>query len=180
MTGRNPVIMPARRRKAGPHKARAYKESIREMPTYSTCEYVQAFDSIDPGVDYFARARWEDNTLVAAGIYPATQPPEARVLVIMEKQQVYKHSTARSSDIVDLAIAAGGYAKAYGKAIWYLPREWKGQIPKKAHHPKILAALTERERELLSVFNKTQLKDILDAVGIGLYHLEVTGQREYA
>lgn len=128
--------------------------------------------SIDPGVEYYACAVW-DSRLRAVGLSPITAPlPVVDHELVIEKPQVYRHAKARNSDIVDLAVAAGRIAAQGEDAVyWYLPRVWKGQVPKKVHHERICAALTETERTVLDGWTKRDLKHILDAVGLGLYHL---------
>jgi len=57
----------------------------------------------------------------------------------------------------------------------YLPREWKGQVPKRIHQPRIIKALTDEERaemdKDLAPYTKSLRHNALDAVGIGLKYL---------
>lgn len=134
--------------------------------------------SADPGVKYVAYALWADRKLASTGLVPLEgfEPftPDTRHLIVLEKPQVYRHARARSADLVDLAISAGRIEGMFSRAVWYLPREWKGQVPKKIHHPRILAQLTDREKSCLPS-KKGELKHILDAVGLGLYHMRAIG-----
>ena len=48
----------------------------------------------------------------------------------------------------------------------YEPRTWKGTVPKKIHQPRILKALTAKEKAAIESWRH----DVIDAVGIGLFH----------
>ena len=56
------------------------------------------------------------------------------------------------------------------------PAAWKGQVPKKIHHPRILRSLSEVEREIvldvLDLLPASTRHNVLDAVGIGLWALK--------
>ena len=58
----------------------------------------------------------------------------------------------------------------------YRFQDWKGSIPKRVHHKRIMGALTGQELEVLSYhIDRTPLrnrKEVMDAVGVGLFHLE--------
>lgn len=55
------------------------------------------------------------------------------------------------------------------------PTTWKGSVPKVIHHPRILHELASAEAAILDraikAAPKTNAKEILDAVGLGLYGL---------
>lgn len=129
--------------------------------------------SVDPGVDYYAWAQWDGfNHLVQVG-----RPTiETRICwpcsIAIEWPQVYKYSKARPKDVEALIFSAGRVAdRAQGTIYKYRPAEWKGQQSKAAHHKKIRAALHPTELVLLNGLTKGELHDIMDAIGIGLYHL---------
>ena len=135
--------------------------------------------SCDPGVAYAAWAVWAEIELVGTGLDPIGEfVPQAGLvqLLVIEKPQVYKNARARSSDLVDLAVSTGRIAAPYENVVYYLPREWKGQTPKGIHHARIVSALSEYERRALPK-RKGELKHVLDAVGIGLYHMKQMGAR---
>ena len=136
----------------------------------------QTWDSMDPGVKYYAAACWHGATLIGADMYPINVD-HIHSLGVIEMPQIYKGGKARKSDIADLIFAAGRLADRYEDYVLYLPANWKGQQPKKAHHKKILAALTDVERALMDGMKKGTLKHVLDAVGLGLHHLNVCGMR---
>jgi hypothetical protein len=135
--------------------------------------------SVDPGVEYYAVAVWDKLVLVMADVVPIRYRfdfvPE---LVVIEKPQIYgDKERARKSDVADLLYAAGKIADRYAQDVPYLPNEWKGQVPKKIHQDQIRARLTVLELDCLSRLPKKKLIHVLDAVGIGLYHMERLGER---
>jgi len=62
-----------------------------------------------------------------------------------------------------------------GTQITYAAHRWKGQVPKAIHHERIVKVLSPYERnildEALSGCPRGNHKEILDAMGIGLYDL---------
>ncbi len=98
------------------------------------------------------------------------------------------------------ALLAGAFVALGATLVEYLPAEWKGQIQKPVHHERIWAALSSAERaivadtfqdpeiQILAARRKgalsrwarssnahypanSRLPDVLDAVGLGLFHL---------
>ena len=141
--------------------------------------------SIDPGAEYYAYAEWYDGRLKGAGLL-GIDTPFALIgfpVVVIEKPRVYDRSArdkaaAKGGSVVDLAIAVGRLVERAPYAVeLVLPETWKGQTPKRVHHPRILASLTSGERSLLEGMRKKDLGHVLDAIGIGLYHLNKTGAR---
>ena len=130
--------------------------------------------SVDPGKKYYAWAEWglQDN-LAAAGLSLITERKDwGNVPLVIEKPQVYKFGKAKNKDIVDLSVGAGKVMTfTTGRVFEYLPAFWKGQMDKKEHQKRIRDSLTSREAQILEGFLKTELDHILDAVGIGLFHL---------
>lgn len=141
--------------------------------------------SIDPGVKYFAYAVFEDGVLQDAekcyvnNVRRFANEHMPRALVC-EKPVVYRHIP--SNIVVDLAIAAGIVVSSYqlatgAEVVWYTPTQWKGSRPKKDHQRDcILPSLSLDELSLIKIkTSRTRQpkwdKDIVDAVGIGLYHL---------
>ena len=136
--------------------------------------------SIDPGVDYYAWAEWRDGRLIGAGLATFADAPTTAQTAIIEKPQVYaetKSKGVRSSDIVNLSIAVGRLVERFHSVELVLPGTWKGQLPKKIHHERILAQLTSGERGLLEGMKQKELVHVLDAVGLGLYYLNRVGKR---
>lgn len=146
--------------------------------------------SIDPGAHYFAYARWDKNELADAGrmtfmtywcavelLHNMLSFDSENIKVVCEWPQVYQRvkSKADPEDLLVLAATVGALGTVVERAeqfVLYRPREWKGNIPKEIHHPRILKACPEAKQFLPK--NKKHAADILDAVGIGLYHLSRT------
>jgi hypothetical protein len=51
----------------------------------------------------------------------------------------------------------------------FRPQAWKGNVPKEAHHRRIVAALAPSEVAIIERLPRT--RDALDAVGLGLFRL---------
>ena len=96
--------------------------------------------------------------------------PEAWVV---EKPQKYERQRAKHADLDALleVVKELGSSVAYLKR--FLPAQWKGQVPKAAHHIRIRAAITVPEQVHLP---KTSGHDALDAAGLGLFALGRTGR----
>lgn len=130
--------------------------------------------TVDPGVDYFAWARWYDRTLTACGVWRAgaAWPVNVDGRVIVEVPDRRWRGTER--DVMDLAAAAGFYAGRLSTGgaghTFVTPQAWKGQVPKTIHHTRIRAALGDAEVAHLPRA-KGELVHVLDAVGIGLWAL---------
>ena len=83
---------------------------------------------------------------------------------VCEWPMKYDHARVKHKDIGTLQEV--GYA--FGP--WdekYLPGQWKGNVPKKPHHKRILRVLDDEELGNMADSNH----DTLDAVGIGLFAL---------
>lgn len=131
--------------------------------------------AIDPGVGYYAFAIFGVRcSLIEPGITDHTEPVPATPYLgpmVIESQYIARTSRVRTDDVIALAHAAGRISANYPDARWVLPATWKGSVPKREHQKRIRAALSPDEAQLLVEFNKGELKQILDAVGLGLWHL---------
>jgi len=101
---------------------------------------------------------------------------------ITELMVVYKKNTRGDpNDLIQVTgvSAAVGAALPIKKAFAYPARVWKGQVPKQIHNARVIGSLTADERALLEACGcpKALLHNVIDAVGLGLYHLEITGIR---
>ena len=81
-----------------------------------------------------------------------------------------------ANDLIAVQAVGCVYAARMAREVkLVLPRTWKGNVPKRIHHPRIRAALSPDERDILQIgldtAPKGHHKEILDAVGIGLWAL---------
>lgn len=156
--------------------------------------------SIDPGLEYFAAAFWLHGNLIKADFYEAEStnaelaqralytgnlfeatlkqsPLDAVSLVVFECPVIYPKSKAPPTDIMALYGAVVAMAsictKRYILSRFVEPRKWKGNVPKEVFGKRIEAKLMDKERKLaqLDRFPKTKRHDVVDAIGIGLWHL---------
>lgn len=128
--------------------------------------------TVDPGVSYFAWAVWREGVLDTCGLWTAecAWPRGFAGPVVVECPDRRWRGTEK--DLFALTRQAGFYAGRLGNGPheFVTPQQWKDQVPKEVHHPRITAALMPREREVLPV-KKGALVHVLDAVGIGLWKL---------
>lgn len=103
-------------------------------------------------------------------------------VLVVEKPQVYTcRNNANPDDLIELSAALGACVatvEAYyfiEKYVTYLPREWKGQVPKEVHHRRIRRALKGTEqaalKKCLAGIQPDLQHNALDAVGLGLKYL---------
>ena len=141
--------------------------------------------AVDPGKHANAYARFVKGFLVGVDkIKHINSPSHSHFYgykVVVESQQIYRYMVEDPNDLIAVAHGAGqvmGIVGQIGLEVeLVLPSTWKGQVPKDIHHPRIRAKLDSAELALLDGLNKGQLKDILDAVGIGLWWLKKEGIR---
>lgn len=156
--------------------------------------------SIDPGLDYFAAAKWDENgwlrsadfyeavtaygptkqALQTAAVFDGIFESELRnecELVVIECPAIYPKSKAPPQDIMHLygaVIAIAQVCIQYFVRVEFVePRTWKGNVPKEIFGKRIESKLLPKESKLalLDRFPKTKRHDVVDAIGIGLWHL---------
>lgn len=94
--------------------------------------------------------------------------------IVVELPRVYPRERAKAdpNDLVTLAFRAGtkvGIWKAPDTRIHIVrPADWKGQTPKAVMNKRVLARLEVDEVVALGAEND---HNVLDAIGIGLFHL---------
>ncbi len=95
--------------------------------------------------------------------------------IVLEVPQVYRGPrTPNPDDLIQLAGVVGAVAFGLPSAekIHFLPREWKGQIKKEIHHPRILQKLSDAEKSGIEKTATSLVHNVYDAIGIGLFHLK--------
>ncbi len=94
--------------------------------------------------------------------------------LVAEIPQVYRFGKGDPADLIEIAGVVGAIAfciPAAGRT-HFLPRTWKGQVPKEAHHPRILKKLSSDEVSRIESTPKSLMHNVVDAIGIGLFALE--------
>jgi hypothetical protein len=98
--------------------------------------------------------------------------------IAIEKPQVYTQSKLKGdpNDLITLALMAGATCAVLGKKTQvaeYLPRQWKGQVPKEIMANRIAGKLSQTEHGVIEMPRaKSYRHNVWDAVGIGLHHLK--------
>lgn len=96
--------------------------------------------------------------------------------LVIEVPQVYSARFAKGNpaDLIELAGVDGALSICLpaDEVFGYLPRVWKGQVPKDIHNQRIEKTLTSAERTCVIELSATLRHNVWDAVGIGLYHLK--------
>lgn len=158
--------------------------------------------SCDPGVNHVGLAVWAplhgDRTwgLARAVLVEVSEPRDAADAAIdlvggpfdaaVEVPQVYVAGRAKGSgnDLVRLALFAGAVLGAGAKGSrWYLPAQWKGQLPKEVSVARTRGALLRGELDHVELpsgrrgVRAALAHNVWDAVGIGLYALRELGRR---
>ena len=91
--------------------------------------------------------------------------------IVVELPRSYPGSRVNPGDLITLAYRAGqvvGRCRgAFTKVRTLFPADWKGQTPKRVMNQRVLARLDEAERAAVAMMDH----NVLDAVGIGLWHL---------
>lgn len=154
---------------------------------------------IDPGTSHVGVAVFHNSTLQSAGLLRApkgahTTPQRATLLgriihdriaadgtierAVIEVPRVYPHGrkggTKNPESILMLTLVCGSTMLACemagAPALMVRPSEWKGTVPKRIHQNRILAALTDEEKNRIDpTIPGSLLHNTIDAIGIGLW-----------
>ncbi len=137
-------------------------------------------DTKKPSYAYFVGGGLQSVCMTAS---PRQAPPYPReTLLVIEAQFLSlvgkkigpgQYQQIRAEDILNLAWAAGECSMHFDTAQRVSPATWKGSVSKEIHHEWVHAVLSDQEKFACGIGkrSKTQLREILDAVGIGLWKL---------
>lgn len=157
--------------------------------------------SVDPGVRNAGLAVFRDGVLVDVkfifhdnGIGPAQIVGMARELfeetpgahkIVVERMNFRAGRSDAATDLMDVMAVVGAYLGLLGNSAgdavggWIEfaePSEWTSGRPKAQNHARIRSRLSEEEKTALEAglyrCPKANHKELLDAVGIGLYALK--------
>ncbi len=130
--------------------------------------HIDSFVSFDPGVDYYSYAFFSGKHIVSVQLEFGMVNQGSTLGVVECPDRAF--DDVRESDIYKLARAAGEIGGRCHSVLYVTPQQWKGQVPKKIHQAQhIWPKLSEAEKILFRHMNKNQLKQCLDAAGIGLW-----------
>ena len=151
--------------------------------------------AIDPGTKALGWARFTpEGRLVSCGVSRTIErtsdgqiDAHARALGIGADRAVVEEMEIRPGRVESqpadlLRVQAVGCAVAGLVALRVSllpPSRWKGSIPKRVHHVRIRSALSGNEREIVdraAAGAGAHAKEVLDAVGLGLYALRRTSR----
>lgn len=162
--------------------------------------------SLDPGLRHCGVAVWRGTGLVWAGLVkgaPTGRGPQAWATmadevfgavyqarlpdfyvggIVTEYPQVYRHGPGDPADLIELAGVVGAVVAGLSESppvhiTGYLPRDWKGQVPKDVMCARIMSKLTPADLAAIQPCAPSLLHNVQDAIGIGLFHLQKLGQR---
>lgn len=112
----------------------------------------------------------------------ASQVPLCDCDLVIEVPQVYPAGRGKGNpnDLIDLSCVAGSCMGLAGGAVtYYLPAQWKGQVPKDICHARAMAALTDTEKCSIVLCRPAGLMhNVYDAVALGLAHARKKGLRK--
>jgi hypothetical protein len=149
--------------------------------------------AIDPGLDTGWALFSSAAQLVACGLGDPRMSDRHRVAdlrtVVIEQPFVYpRGQTKNPNDVITLALNAGewgGLYRQWADVKYVLPFKWKGSVPKRISHVRILGKLSDRERTVVDTamalgrscapkalgrpIARSLQHNVLDAVGLGLF-----------
>lgn len=160
---------------------------------------------IDPGTAHTGWAIYRGTVLVGCGHtsfkkilttlqqflgpYPhVAHGVPSSVQLVIEVPKKYKYEEHPVGDLITLAFRAGVIAGIQHQRdlVVYDPHGWKGSTPKPVHHRRVLSVLTDDEQKLVAKQTKHTIlpetdqpkvsPDMLDAIGLGLFHLKRMGR----
>jgi len=102
------------------------------------------------------------------------------VELVIERPQIYRNSPADPNDLISLAVVIGGLLAVIPRgrpAMTYLPRDWKGQVPKEVTEQRCRIRLSSAELQKFKEKRMSLAHNVWDAVGLGMHHLRVRGIR---
>jgi hypothetical protein len=144
--------------------------------------------AIDPG-EATGWAIIDDGVLFACGLakvgrfeerldlgdsLPVVGPVDSRLVI--EVPETYTSGPLKGHDNSQLTIRVGRIREHYKflPATQYLPKQWKGQVPKETHNRMVRAALNISETTTylgcVRQIAEGLRNNVLDAIGLGKYH----------
>lgn len=100
-------------------------------------------------------------------------PQRSRLVntLVIEVPQIYwgAKKGGRAADLIEVAGVVGSVAAAVPvlDRIHYLPREWKGTVPKEIHNKRVVKRLRVEEDARIVRPSATLLHNVIDSIGLG-------------
>jgi hypothetical protein len=121
--------------------------------------------------------KWGD---MARAVHKAIQGEIRDYSLLLEIPQVYDGFTDNDkNDLIDLAGVQGAIVGVTGAPVEWspLPKEWKGQLPKKVSEKRVDSKLSQEEKARIEWPSPSLCHNVYDALHLGLVHLEREGLR---
>lgn len=163
--------------------------------------------SLDPGVHHCGCALWAGSELLVAALVKnsSSAPPGAQghrlmatevaawaapylrqedgsLVLVLERPQVYQENRqpVDLEDLLDVyGVACAIVALLRPQEVFeYHPHDWKGSVPKAVKNTRDLAQLKPEEGARLKRAGALT-HNIVDGIGLGLYHLRARGLRRW-
>lgn len=144
---------------------------------------------IDPGVRAAGVALFDDKELTTAWLaegkdWEDTADSVMRKLpvnsclvqeVVVEHMQIYKQTgLAQANDLITVSMMAGrvtGLFSGWASAKSYLPRDWKGQVPKDIMVKRVEKVISKEELKRVDWPSADKRHNVWDAISIGLFRV---------
>ena len=103
--------------------------------------------------------------------------------LVIEYPQVYatRFQKGDQMDLIELAAVAGAVQAEFvgvNERVSYLPKDWKGQVPKEIHNARVEAKLSDAEKRRIQALPASLRHNVIDGIGIGLFFLTERGYRK--
>lgn len=101
---------------------------------------------------------------------------ERIITVVIERPQVYVAAKLKGdpNDLISIAGVVGAIGTLYwqdgSKIVTYLPREWKGTVPKAVTELRVDKRLSDDEKKRVEWPAKSLSHNVYDAIALGLFY----------
>lgn len=121
----------------------------------------------------------------AMGIAVAADWPLGVDYLVCEYPQVYRgaYSKGDPADLIELAGVVGAITVSVlsEKQIGFLPKQWKGSVPKDVHHRRLRAQFTEADLQEVEWPAASLAHNVWDSIGLAVfYHKKLNALSEVA
>lgn len=134
--------------------------------------------SIDPG-KCSGVAIFDDGALTDAYVTEQIEPVDhGAAQVVCELPRIYPTGKGKGNpnDLISVALSAGRLCALYPGTQYVFPHSWKAQVDGDIMCQRILCFLSKPEATRFQVLPKSKEHNMIDAIGIGLWHLGRMGR----